>query len=66
MKPNEMITLAAARQLLKSYQGAVGEKEFETACKLAIAKVTETTEWLHREATDEEILNKILAFLKEK
>ncbi len=65
MKASEMVTLAAARQLLKSYQGAVGEKEFETACKLAIAKVADTDTWLN-EFDDEEILNKILAFLKEK
>lgn len=44
----------------ESYDG------FDEVCQMAIEKMMETTEWLHREFTDEEIKNAMRAIMAEK
>jgi hypothetical protein len=56
-------TLSEVREQLK---GLVPSNISEDVCQLAIAKMQSSTEWLHREFTEEELKNAIRAILKEK
>lgn len=68
MNTKKRITIAEVRDALKAENGvAVGCTDgLDEVCRAAISKMMTTTEWLHREFTDEEIKNAMRAYLKEK
>lgn len=67
MNTKKRITIAEVRDALKSESGvAVGCTDgLDEVCRMAVAKMMESTEWLHREFTDEEIKNAMRAYWKE-
>lgn len=68
MSTKKRITIAEVRDALKSEsEVAVGCTDgLDEVCREAISKMMTTTEWLHREFTDEEIKNAMRAYWKEK
>jgi hypothetical protein len=60
----KIITIAEVRKALKSESVVAGG--LDEVCRMAICKTMESTEWLNREFTDEEIKNAMRACWKER